>query len=210
MTPRKSSSAALRMSASFPYITPPWSLPSHPPIEIIMDAGISDNFGVGDASRFIYVFRKWLEENTSGITLLIIRDTRKNAPIEPRTNSSLVGQADLLPLPVFTNNLGNIQDINNESKIEGLSTWLHLPARCGGDRVQRLYETLVRQYLVTSKELERKQAGKGLAELAFDHQREAEHHSKHRATQQSEGIDEAQGNTHRVMVYFIWIDFTIS
>lgn len=145
---------ALRMSASFPYITPTVSLPSHPPIEI-MDAGISDNFGVGDASRFIYVFRKWLEENTSGITLLIIRDTRKNAPIEPRTNSSLV---DKLTYPIASvyNNLGNIQDINNESKIEGLSTWLHLPVNVV-EIEYNTYTNISEQYLVTSKELERKQ-----------------------------------------------------
>ena len=51
--------SALRMSASFPYLTPTISLPSDPRIEI-MDAGISDNFGISDALMFIHVFNKWV------------------------------------------------------------------------------------------------------------------------------------------------------
>ena len=107
---------ALRMSASFPYITPTISLPSDPPIEI-MDAGISDNYGVSDALQFVYVFRDWIEEHTSGIVLLIIRDTRKVSPIEQRSSQSLT---DRLTYPIASvyNNLGNIQDIVNDSKIE--------------------------------------------------------------------------------------------
>ncbi len=107
---------ALRMSASFPYITPTISLPSDPPIEI-MDAGISDNYGVSDALQFVYVFRDWIEENTTGIVLLIIRDTRKVSPIEQQSSQSLT---DRLTYPIASvyNNLGNIQDIVNDSKIE--------------------------------------------------------------------------------------------
>ncbi|HEV8515156.1 MAG TPA: patatin-like phospholipase family protein, partial [Cyclobacteriaceae bacterium] len=40
--------SALRMSATFPYITPNTTLPTNPGIQI-MDAGISDNFGLSDA-----------------------------------------------------------------------------------------------------------------------------------------------------------------
>ncbi|XOV93695.1 MAG: patatin-like phospholipase family protein [Bacteroidota bacterium] len=107
---------ALRMSASFPYITPTISLPSKPSIEI-MDAGISDNYGVSDALQFIFVFRKWIEENTSGVVLLIIRDTRKISPIEQQSSQSL---SDRITYPIASvyNNLGNIQDIVNDSKIE--------------------------------------------------------------------------------------------
>lgn len=107
---------ALRMSASFPYITPTISLPSEPPIEI-MDAGISDNYGLSDALQFVYVFRDWIEENTSGVVLLIIRDTRKISPVEQKSSQSLT---DRLTYPIASvyNNLGNIQDIVNDSKIE--------------------------------------------------------------------------------------------
>ncbi|NJM24527.1 MAG: patatin-like phospholipase family protein [Bacteroidia bacterium] len=62
--------SALRMSATFPYITPNTTLPTEPPINI-MDAGISDNFGVTDAVRFLFAFREWIAENTSGCHLRV-------------------------------------------------------------------------------------------------------------------------------------------
>ena len=72
--------SALRMSATFPYITPNITLPSQPPLEI-MDAGISDNFGVDDATRFLYSFKDWIAENTSGVVILSIRDSSKENEI---------------------------------------------------------------------------------------------------------------------------------
>lgn len=145
---------ALRMSASFPYITPTVSLPTEPPIEV-MDAGISDNFGVGDASTFIYVFREWFQRNTSGITLLVIRDTRKNTPIEPRSNSSLIDKFTY-PIASVYNNLGNIQDINNEGRIQGMKTWLGLPVNVV-EIEYNTYTNIDEEYLVASKEVERKE-----------------------------------------------------
>lgn len=113
--------SALRMSASFPYITPTISLPSEPRIEI-MDAGISDNFGVFNALTFISVFKCWLAENTNGIVLLIIRDTQSNAPIENRPIPSIV---DRLTYPIASvyNNLANMQNINNDIRIEHAKNW---------------------------------------------------------------------------------------
>ena len=55
---------ALRMNASFPYVTPNLRLPSEPAIEV-MDAGIADNFGISDALIFIYNFKDWISDNTS-------------------------------------------------------------------------------------------------------------------------------------------------
>lgn len=113
--------SALRMSASFPYITPSISLPSEPRIEI-MDAGISDNFGVSDALRFLYVFRDWIAENTDGVILLIIRDTKSNAPIEDRPIPSVIDRITY-PIASVYNNLANMQDINNNARIEQAQNW---------------------------------------------------------------------------------------
>jgi hypothetical protein len=66
---------ALRMNASFPMITPYVRMPTEPPIEII-DAGIADNYGLETASRYMKYFAKWYLENTSGLMLLQIRDSR--------------------------------------------------------------------------------------------------------------------------------------
>jgi len=115
--------SALRMSASFPYITPSISLPSEPRIEI-MDAGISDNFGVLDALKFIHVFKDWIEENTDGVVLLVIRDTKTNSPIEDRPIPSVL---DRLTYPIASvyNNLSSMQDINNDIRIEQAKDWLN-------------------------------------------------------------------------------------
>jgi hypothetical protein len=69
-------SSILRMNSNFPYIMPATSLPTEPWIEV-MDAGIRDNYGVLNAVRFIYEFREWIHENTSGVVFLQIRDTNK-------------------------------------------------------------------------------------------------------------------------------------
>ena len=113
--------SALRMSASFPYITPNISLPANPRVEI-MDTGISDNFGVSDAVIFVDVFKDWIEENTGGIVFLVVRDTKSNAPVEKRPNPSVI---DRLTYPIASvyNNLTNMQDINNDARLEQMRLW---------------------------------------------------------------------------------------
>lgn len=117
--------SALRMSASFPYITPNVELPSNPAMQI-MDAGIADNFGISDALRFIYTFREWLETNTSGVVLISIRDTRKNVDIQPRTTPSILQRLSA-PISSVYNNLGNLQDVNNDNKIQFARQWFGAP-----------------------------------------------------------------------------------
>ncbi len=113
--------SALRMSASFPYITPNISLPTEPRIEI-MDAGISDNFGVSDALRFIHVFKEWISENTAGVVLLVIRDNTSDSPIESAPNPSLIDRITY-PIASVYNNLTRMQDINNDVRAELMEDW---------------------------------------------------------------------------------------
>jgi len=115
---------ALRMNAAFPYVTPNVSLPTEPRIQI-MDAGLTDNFGVSDAVRFMYVFKDWINENTSGVVLLCIRDSEKNDSIEEPSSSSLL-QRMTAPFRFLYNNLFNIQDINNDDRLEYLQNWLEV------------------------------------------------------------------------------------
>ncbi len=113
--------SALRMSASFPYITPNISLPSDPRVEI-MDAGISDNFGVSDAVRFIHVFKDWIAENTDGIVMLVVRDTKSNSPIEKTPIPSIIDRITY-PIASVYNNLATMQDINNDARVEQMKDW---------------------------------------------------------------------------------------
>ncbi|MEI9920627.1 MAG: patatin-like phospholipase family protein [Bacteroidota bacterium] len=117
--------SALRMSATFPYITPNTTLPTDPPIQI-MDAGISDNFGMNDAVRFLYSFREWIAENTSGVVFVSIRDSPKLGKILPKTGMTIVDDITQ-PISSVYNNFENFQDINADLLIGQARAWFKLP-----------------------------------------------------------------------------------
>ena len=119
---------ALRMNAAFPYVTPNVSLPTEPEIQI-MDAGMTDNFGISDAVRFTYVFRDWINTHTSGVVLLIVRDSEKNEPIAKPDSPSLI-QKMTGPFRFFYDNLFNVQDINNDDRLEYADAWLDVDLHC--------------------------------------------------------------------------------
>ncbi len=90
--------SALRMNATFPYVLPNVWLPSKPVIDV-MDAGLRDNYGQETALRFLFVFRKWLEENTSKVVLIQIRDRRSGGwehPFETTNISEIITKPMLL------------------------------------------------------------------------------------------------------------------
>jgi len=115
--------SALRMNASFPYITPNISLPSEPPLEI-MDAGITDNFGIADALRFLHAFRVWIAENTSGVVIVSIRDSEKEIEIESRKNQSFIEKI-VTPIQSVYDNYANLQSVANDSNIEYARSWFN-------------------------------------------------------------------------------------
>ncbi len=114
--------SALRMGATFPYITPNITLPSEPPVEI-MDAGLSDNFGVSDGIRFAYVFKDWISQHTSGLLMLSIRDSEKDPDIEQKEYASLLTQL-FTPIKSLYANWDNIQDIKNDNQLEYAQSWM--------------------------------------------------------------------------------------
>jgi len=117
--------SALRMSATFPYITPNTTLPTDPPIQI-MDAGISDNFGMNDAVRFLYSFRGWISENTSGVIFVSVRDSPKLGKIQPKTGQTIVDDITQ-PISSVYNNFENFQDINADLLLGQARAWFPLP-----------------------------------------------------------------------------------
>jgi len=120
--------SALRLGASFPYITPNVHLPSSPPMEI-MDSGISDNFGISDALHFLYVFKDWIAENTDGVVIVAIRDSEDDEPIEKNVGTSFF-QRIFTPISSVYNNLGNIQNINNDNLLELAHNWFENDLEC--------------------------------------------------------------------------------
>ena len=111
---------ALRMNATFPYITPNVLLPSNPLMEV-MDAGLLDNFGLDNAIRFLYVFREWIGENTSGVVFIAIRDPKKEEipKHEERTFLNYL----FSPIEDMVGNLSRLQDVRNDNDLEYARAW---------------------------------------------------------------------------------------
>ncbi len=114
-------SSVLRMSASFPYISPIVSLPSEPRIEVL-DAGMRDNFGLETSLKYMYTFRNWITTNTSGVIIIQIRDKKKEAPIDENPTRDIL-QNSLLPIGLLYSNLFNIQDFNQNQLLQYASLW---------------------------------------------------------------------------------------
>jgi len=71
-------STAVRMNASFPYVSPAAALPTDPPRRVV-DAGYYDNYGIDVAACWLYENHDWIAKNTSGVVLLQIRDAVSQA-----------------------------------------------------------------------------------------------------------------------------------
>ncbi len=63
--------SAIRMNASFPYVTPTVILPGRPKMKI-MDAGLNDNYGFLTAFDFVMEFKDWIKSNTNGLIFINI------------------------------------------------------------------------------------------------------------------------------------------
>ncbi len=67
-------STAVRMSASFPYVSPAVRLPTEPSRRVV-DAGYYDNYGISVAASWLYHHREHLREVApGGVVLVQIRD----------------------------------------------------------------------------------------------------------------------------------------
>jgi hypothetical protein len=117
---------AVRMNATFPFISPAVSLPTSPKRRIV-DAGYYDNYGVSLLNALMsqsssqcaeydetkqsgaggpFCFREWVRENTSGILLLEIRafglgtEGELGTDCEPVATASSGGSFEFLTSPV--------------------------------------------------------------------------------------------------------------
>ena len=105
---------ALRMNATFPYVLPNVWLPSQPVIDV-MDAGLRDNFGLTASFRFINTFKSWLQQNTSKVVLLEIRDRdMSNWEGDPEGNDFF--NFIINPLLLLQNNWYKLQDYNQSDQ----------------------------------------------------------------------------------------------
>ena len=72
---------AVRMSATFPYITSSVCLPTDPPRHVV-DAGYYDNYGVNLAAAWIASHRSWITTHTNGVLVIQTRAFRNEKRIK--------------------------------------------------------------------------------------------------------------------------------
>jgi len=116
--------SALRMNATFPYILPTVSLPSKPRMEV-MDAGLRDNYGVQSNLQFMFAFKEWIKENTSGVLLVQIRDDIFDN--EDGKSVSSLSHRITSPIGALYGNLTHIQEYTNANSLKQAEAWLDHP-----------------------------------------------------------------------------------
>jgi hypothetical protein len=116
---------ALRMNATFPYVLPNVWLPTSPVIDV-MDAGFRDNFGEMNAIRFLNAFREWVQENTSGVVLLQIRD-RKTGGWEDPYESVNVTEIITKPMLLLQDNWYKMQEYNQDDLVSLAQSGMGFP-----------------------------------------------------------------------------------
>jgi hypothetical protein len=80
----------LRMNATFPVVLPNVWMPSKPVIDV-MDGGLRDNYGVENSLRFLSHMQEWIEQNTSGVLIIQIRDRMDGGWENPYEYDDLTG-----------------------------------------------------------------------------------------------------------------------
>ncbi len=114
---------ALRMNATYPYIMPTVVLPTRPPLEI-MDAGIRDNFGMETSVRFIFNFKDWIKENTSGVIFISINSVNKEMLSDDAENNRNIITQLFSPIGNLYNNWPEIQHYNQLYLAQYAREWL--------------------------------------------------------------------------------------
>ena len=100
-------STAVRLNASFPYVSPAAQLPTDPPRHTL-DAGYYDEHGVELAGTWIWTHREWLRAHTTGVLLVQVPDapTRRRLGSRPRGTRPprLSGRGSASPAAGLTRN----------------------------------------------------------------------------------------------------------
>ncbi|MCK5781062.1 MAG: patatin-like phospholipase family protein [Flavobacteriales bacterium] len=112
--------SALRISATFPFISPMVELPTNPKISLI-DAGVRDNLGFEITLRFMNRYQEWIKNNTSGVVIIKIKADRATT-IEIGSQKHTLSNTILDPIFGVVKSFSTIQIYNhNQLKEYGLS-----------------------------------------------------------------------------------------
>ena len=113
-------SSALRMNATFPYITPVVTLPSEPKMRV-MDAGVRDNYGYRTTAQYLRTFREWIAANTSGVVILQMRDKQRELDVKAVNGSFISRLFD--PVSNVYGNFVKQQDQDYDLMLKQMEAW---------------------------------------------------------------------------------------
>ena len=119
--------SALRMSATFPYILPQVSLPTEPSVQV-MDAGMRDNFGFKTTFQYLDTFRDWIEENTSGVVIIQIRDNIKKHDENAKQDNSILTRLTS-PVGNVYGNFLQIHDYTHDQMLQYVANAYQVPVK---------------------------------------------------------------------------------
>lgn len=105
-------SSVLRTSATFPFVMPMVTIPTTPEVQL-MDAGIRDNYGGKTTMEYLHVLKNWIAENTSGVIILQVRDTKKVLEGEAYSRVSFIDKITM-PFGNMYKNFPRVQDFDQE------------------------------------------------------------------------------------------------
>ena len=112
---------ALRMNATFPYVLPIVDLPSEPVMQV-MDAGAIDNYGTQTAVKYLFEFKDWFAENTSGVFFIQIRDNNREDPIKKGSREDILTGL-VRPLGSGLYSMSEARDMANDYLLEFVHEW---------------------------------------------------------------------------------------
>ncbi len=117
-------SSALRMNATFPYITPVVTLPSEPRMRV-MDAGTRDNYGYRTTLSFLETFRNWIKENAGSVVVIQVRDKQRELDVKP-VGGSMLGRL-VEPVGSIYGNFVSAQDQDYDLALKTAEAWMPVP-----------------------------------------------------------------------------------
>ena len=109
-------SSVLRCNATFPMVMPMVALPTEPQIHL-MDAGIRDNQGTKLTLEYLHALKDWIIENTSGVVIIQVRDTKRTIADERYRQISFTDKFTL-PFGNIVKNMIHVQDFDQEEMIK--------------------------------------------------------------------------------------------
>ena len=87
-----------------------------------MDAGLRDNFGVKNSIKFLYTFRKWISENTSGVLFIQIRDSQKIPKTDKQEKQTFI-ETIAVPVRTVYKNIFLTQDYDHDQLLQYMNEW---------------------------------------------------------------------------------------